>query len=74
MKSPVVALISALVGILATILPAAMWVGRLQERVNHLETQVQSCADKDVQAAHDSWIRGWSEELNYRLRRLEEKR
>ncbi len=74
MKSSSVAVISALAGILATILPAAVWVGRLQEKVDHLEVQVQACADKETQQTHDSWIKAWSDELNYRLRRLEERR
>ena len=31
-------------------------------------------AAKEVQATHDSWIKAWSDELNYRLRRLEERK
>ena len=66
--------ISALLGMLAILVPAAMWVGSLRARVDHLESQVERCADREVQLTHDSWIKAWSDELNYRLRRLEEKR
>ena len=74
MKTAAISTAAALLGILATIIPAAMWVGSLQEQVKALKTQVERCADKEVQATHDSWIKAWSDELNYRLRRLEEKR
>jgi len=65
--------IAALVGIIATILPAAIWIGRLQQQVVTLERQVQGCASKEVQEAHDSWIKSWTEDLNRRLNRLERK-
>jgi len=74
MKSLPLSLISALVGIVVTVIPAAMWVGSLQQQVRDLEAAVEQCASKEVQQAHDSWIKAWSDELNYRLRRLEEKR
>jgi hypothetical protein len=66
--------IAALVGVLATILPAAIWIGRLQEQVANLEHQVSSCASKEVQDVHDSWIKSWTEEVNRRLNRLERQR
>ena len=74
MKLAAVSTASALLGILATVIPAAMWVGTLKQQVNDLQAKVERCADKEVQATHDSWIRAWSDELNYRLRRLEERR
>jgi len=74
MKTAAISTFSALLGILATIIPAAMWVGSLKERVHILEAKVDKCADAEVQKTHDSWIKAWSDDLNYRLRRLEEKR
>jgi hypothetical protein len=74
MQTVSISAVSALVGILAVLVPGAVWIGRLRERVDHLESQVERCADKDIQQAHDSWIKSWSDELNYRLRRLEEHR
>lgn len=74
MKLAAISTASALLGILATVIPAAMWVGSLKEQVRSLEAKVERCADKEVQATHDSWIKAWSDELNYRLRRLEERR
>jgi hypothetical protein len=69
-----VASIAALVGVLATILPAAIWIGRLQQQVANLEKQVSSCASREVQDIHDSWIKSWSEDVNRRLNRLERQR
>jgi hypothetical protein len=69
-----VASIAALVGILATILPAAIWIGRLQEQVATLQKQVSSCASREVQDIHDSWIKSWSDDVNRRLNRLERQR
>jgi len=66
--------IAALVGILATILPAAIWIGRLQQQVANLESRVQTCASKEVQDIHDSWIKSWTEDVNRRLNRLERQR
>jgi hypothetical protein len=66
--------IAALVGILATILPAAIWIGRLQQQVANLEHQVSACASKEVQDIHDSWTKSWTEEVDRRLKRLERKR
>ena len=66
--------ISTLVGMAAILLAAAFRIGALQQRVATLESQVQRCADKETQQTHDSWIKAWSDELNYRLRRLEERR
>lgn len=71
MKTTSIAAIAALVGILATVLPAAIWIGRLQEQVANLEKQVSTCASKEVQDIHDSWIKSWTEDVNRRLNRLE---
>jgi hypothetical protein len=73
-KTASIAAVAAMVGILAAILPAAIWIGRLQEQVANLQHQVQSCASKEVQDAHDSWIKSWSEDTNRRLNRLERQR
>jgi hypothetical protein len=66
--------IAALLGILATIIPAAMWIGRLQQQVVNLEKQVSTCASKEVQDIHDSWIKSWTEDVNRRLNQLERQR
>jgi len=68
------ATITAFVSVMATAIPAMLWIGGLQEKVNELQHQLESCASKEVQQSHDSWIKSWGEDVNYRLRRLEERR
>ncbi len=69
-----IATITALVAVLATAVPAMIWIGALQEKVDQLQHEVATCASREVQQTHDSWMKSWSDEINYRLRRLEEKR
>ena len=65
--------ISALLGMLAIVVPASMWIGALQEKVRQLEAEVGSCATKEAQQVQESWVKSWSDELSYRVRRLEER-
>ncbi len=66
--------LTALVSILVTATPALLWIGSLQEKVRRLESEVRACATKEAQQVQDSWMKSWSDDLNYRLRRLEERR
>lgn len=65
--------ITAFISVMATAVPAMMWIGSLQEKVEQLQREVAACASKELQQSHDSWIKSWGEDVNYRLRRLEEK-
>jgi Flp pilus assembly protein TadB len=68
------ATLTAFISVMATAIPAMVWIGSLQEKVRQLEHEVTTCASKEMQQSHDSWIKSWGEDVNYRLRRLEERR